>query len=142
MGAHAYSPSTWKAMVGGSRVQSQSGLHSKILFPPKQQKLKYRTQSEEAAREQPSGTSLVLCNLCSTMTVQASPSFGCSLGMDSACYRMKTLVGRGMHRSTEPTQKPGHLPVTPALRRQRQLDLCELEASLIYITNSRPLRTI
>jgi hypothetical protein len=30
-------------------------------------------------------------------------------------------------------------PLTPALRRQRQADICEFEASLVYIVNSRTI---
>lgn len=30
----------------------------------------------------------------------------------------------------------------PALERQRQLNLCELEAGLVYIASSRPVRVI
>jgi hypothetical protein len=32
-------------------------------------------------------------------------------------------------------------PLIPALRGQRQADLCEFKASLIYLMNSRTLRT-
>ena len=32
------------------------------------------------------------------------------------------------------------MPLIPALRRQRQADLCEFEASLVYIASSRTAR--
>ena len=35
-----------------------------------------------------------------------------------------------------------HTPLIPALRRQRQVDLCELEASLVYKESSRTARAI
>jgi hypothetical protein len=35
-----------------------------------------------------------------------------------------------------------HTHLVPALRRQRQADLCEFEASLVYILNFRPARAI
>jgi hypothetical protein len=31
-------------------------------------------------------------------------------------------------------------PLIPALRRQRQLDLCEFKVSLVYIGSSKPVR--
>ena len=31
----------------------------------------------------------------------------------------------------------GHTPLIPALRGQKQMDLCEFKASLIYIVSSR-----
>jgi hypothetical protein len=33
------------------------------------------------------------------------------------------------------------MPLTPALRKQRQVDLFEFEASLFYISSSRPARS-
>ena len=32
-------------------------------------------------------------------------------------------------------------PLIPALRRQRQVDLCDFKASLVYIASSRQVRT-
>ena len=34
------------------------------------------------------------------------------------------------------------MPLIPALRKQRQADLCEFEASLVYIASSRTARDI
>ena len=34
------------------------------------------------------------------------------------------------------------MPLIPALKRQRQVDLCEFEASLVYIVSSRIARTV
>ena len=33
-----------------------------------------------------------------------------------------------------------HTPFIPALRRQKQVDLCEFEASLVYIASSQTAR--
>jgi hypothetical protein len=33
--------------------------------------------------------------------------------------------------------KAGYTPLIPAFRRQRQIDLCEFQASLVYIVSSR-----
>ena len=33
-----------------------------------------------------------------------------------------------------------HTPLIPALERQRQTELCECKASLLYIVSSRPAR--
>ena len=35
-----------------------------------------------------------------------------------------------------------HTPLIPAFRRQRQADLCQLSASLVYILSSRTARAI
>ena len=35
-----------------------------------------------------------------------------------------------------------HTPLIPALKRQRQADLCEFEARLVYRGNSRTVRAI
>ena len=37
-------------------------------------------------------------------------------------------------------KKAGHMTLIPALRRQRQVDLCEFEASLVYRVSSRAVR--
>ena len=34
------------------------------------------------------------------------------------------------------------MPLIPALRRQRQVDLCEFEASLVYRASSRTVRAV
>ena len=34
------------------------------------------------------------------------------------------------------------MPLIPALRRQRQVDLCEFEASLVYEASSRTVRAV
>jgi hypothetical protein len=34
------------------------------------------------------------------------------------------------------------IPVNPALERQRQVDLCEFKANLVYILSSRTARTM
>lgn len=34
------------------------------------------------------------------------------------------------------------MPLIPALRRQRRVDFCEFEASLLYIASSRPARVM
>ena len=34
------------------------------------------------------------------------------------------------------------MPVIPALRRQRQVDLCKFKASLVYSASSRTARTV
>jgi hypothetical protein len=36
----------------------------------------------------------------------------------------------------------GHMPLIPALRKQKKVDLCEFEASLVYIASSRTARAI
>ena len=36
----------------------------------------------------------------------------------------------------------GHMPLIPALRKQKQVDLCEFEVSLVYIASSRTARAI
>ena len=40
------------------------------------------------------------------------------------------------------TGRPWHTSLIPALRRQRQTDLCEFEASLVHKVSSRTARTI
>jgi hypothetical protein len=35
-----------------------------------------------------------------------------------------------------------HMPLIPALRRQRQVDLCDFETSLVYKSSSRTVRVV
>ena len=37
-------------------------------------------------------------------------------------------------------QAKGHLPLVPALGKQKQVDLCEVKVSLVYAVNSRTTR--
>ena len=41
---------------------------------------------------------------------------------------------------TKQSQAWQHTPLVPALRRQRQVDLCEIKASLVYRASLRTVR--
>ena len=43
-----------------------------------------------------------------------------------------TTTQRKFRESLDLTTKRWHMPLIPALGRQRQVDLCEIEASLVY----------
>jgi hypothetical protein len=46
----------------------------------------------------------------------------------------------GSHLKIIILERKWHMPLIPAFGRQRQLDLCEFQASLVYIVGSRPDR--
>ena len=55
---------------------------------------------------------------------------------------LKVIDMRSALRTTVLGQAWWHRPLTPALRRQRQVDLCEFQASLGYTVNSRTAKVI
>jgi hypothetical protein len=50
------------------------------------------------------------------------------------------VVAEKMKKQTNKTKKPENWHTPLILRRQRQTNLCKLEASLVYIASSRPAR--
>jgi hypothetical protein len=61
------------------------------------------------------------------------------------CNKKREGNKRGTNRKRSQSSlicKPEVVPLIPALRRQRQADLCEFEASLVYRVSSRTSRAI
>jgi hypothetical protein len=54
-------------------------------------------------------------------------------------FEPSTTTTKKQNKQTnkQQSQEGWYMPLIPALRRQRQADLCEFKASLVYIASSR-----
>jgi hypothetical protein len=88
-----------------------------------------------------------VCSIADTSTLRAGNRQMKFKGMCRAEQKVASLLGvRMLDKSIKKNIQQGtgmvHTSLIPVLWRQRQVDICEFQASLVYLYSSRPVRAI